>query len=335
MVLKFLLERKKCNFLWYDKLEVNMGNCSKEYSWGIVEKFWKREWEKIKQIDFPRTREFDITDVECSNELRNLRDGVRSNKAQSKTIIKCHPSMRYANRKGCLSPYDYWQLLKEDSELFKKFYENRLRCSDWFNEKQGKNFHYLSEGYVPEFIYGIGLSTSRKAPLVSYFKPSLAKNLILKYLNDFDTIYDPCSGYSGRLIGALCAGKNFVGSDINDVTISESASLYEYIKPLFPKLSCDLFVEDIFKNSGKAPCILTCTPYADIEEWVDSKGNKITSKYDCDAWIDIIMERFDCERYIFVTDGNILKWKPYVVEVLENTSHFGKNNEFVVMVERT
>ena len=37
---------------------------------------------------------------------------------------------------------------------------------------------------------------------------------ILKYLNDFDTIYDPCSGYSGRLIGALCAGKNFVGSDI-------------------------------------------------------------------------------------------------------------------------
>ena len=49
--------------------------------------------------------------------------------------------MKHANRKGCLSPYDYWQKLKTDKELFKTFYENRLRCSDWFNEKQGANFH--------------------------------------------------------------------------------------------------------------------------------------------------------------------------------------------------
>jgi hypothetical protein len=312
-----------------------VANCTKEYSWEIVEKFWKREWEKIKQIDFPRTREFDISDKECNNELKNLRDGVKSNKTQSRTIIKCHPSMKYANRKGCLSPYEYWQLLKEDSELFKTFYENRLRCSDWFNEKNGANFHYLAEGYVPEFIYGIGLSTSRKAPMVSYFKPALAKNILLNWGKDFDTIFDPCSGYSGRLIGTLCSGKNYIGQDLNDITVQESVNLFNYIKPLFSDLTCKLMVKDSLKDNGEYDCMLTCTPYADIEEWQDSIGNKITSKMSCDDWIDKLMENYKCKRYLFVTDGNILKYKPYVVEVLENTSHFGKNNEYVVMVDRT
>lgn len=308
-------------------------NCTKEESWAIVEKFWEREWEKIKQIDFPKTREFEISIKECNNELKNLRDGFKSNKTQSRTIIKCHPSMRYANRKGCLSPYNYWQELKKDSELFKKFYDNRLRCSDWFNEKQGANFHYLAEGYVPEFIYGIGLSTSRKAPMVSYFKPALAKNIIMKYLKEFDTIFDPCSGYSGRLLGALCSGKNYIGFDINDMTITESESLYKFVKPLFPNLSCDLYTLDSLSiASGIYDCLFTCTPYADLEEWQNSKGDKITSKMSCDEWIDRLRERFICKKYVFVTDGNIERYKNYIVEEIENTSHFGKNKEYVVVL---
>ena len=308
-----------------------MTNCTKEYSLELVEKYWEREWNKIQQIDFPKTREYEITDKECCNELKNLRDGTKNNKSNSKTIIKFHTSMRYANRKGCYSPYEYWQLLKKDKELFKKFYENRLRCSDWFNEKQGANFHYLHEGYVPEFIYGIGLSTSRKAPFVSYFKPALAKNLILKYLNEYDTIFDPCCGYSGRLIGSLCASKNFIGIDINDVTINESKQLYQYIKPLF-KNTCNIHVADSLNTQGEFDCMLTCTPYANIEEWIDGQGKKITSKMNCDDWIDKLTQNFKCKKYVFVTDGNIIKYKNYVQEELENTSHFGKNKEYVVVI---
>ena len=309
-----------------------MTNCTKEYAQELVDKYWKREWNKIQKIDFPKTREYEITDKECNNELKNLRDGIKSNKSNSKTIIKFHTSMRYANRKNCYSPYDYWQLLKQDKELFKKFYENRLRCSDWFNEKQGRNFHYLHEGYVPEFIYGIGLSTSRKAPFVSYFKPALAKNLILKHLNNFNTIFDPCSGYSGRLIGSLCAGKNFIGYDINDVTIQESIQLYNYIKPLFSNLTCNLHVKDSLNTEQEFDCMLTCTPYENIEEWINGEGKKITSKMNCDDWIDKLTQNFKCKKYVFVTDGNILKYKNYVQEELENTSHFGKNKEYVVVI---
>ena len=78
--------------------------------------------------------------------------------------------------------------------------------------------------------------------------------------------------------------------------------------------------------------MFTCTPYENIEEWVDSKGNKITSKMNCDDWIDKLTQNFKCKKYVFVTDGNIQKYRNYVVEELENTSHFGKNKEYVVVL---
>ena len=309
-----------------------MTNCSKEYSNKIVEKYWEREWERIKSIDFPKTREYDITDRECSNELSTLRDNVRSNKTASKTIIKFHKSIKYASKGLNNSPYEYWQKLKEDSELFKKFYENRLRCSDWFKEKNGKNFHYLSKGYVPEFIYGIGLTTSRKASMVSYFKPALAKNIILKYLNEFNTIFDPCSGYSGRLIGTLCSGKNYIGQDINDITIKESIELYNYIKPLF-RNTAKLDIIDSINTKGEYDCLFTCTPYGNIETWKSSKGI-IHSDLTCDEWIDKLISNYTCNKYIFVVDNKIEKYKDNIVEELENTSHFGKNKEYIVEIQK-
>ena len=312
-----------------------MANCSKEYSHELVEKYWEREWEKIKQIDFPKTREYEITDKECMNELIRLFNEFKSNKTASKIIIKYHTSMKYANRKGCLSPYDYWQKLKTDKELFKTFYENRLRCSDWFNEKQGANFHYLSEGYVPEFIYGIGLSTSRKAPLVSYFKPFLAKNIIYKYLNEFDTIFDPCSGYSGRMLGAIGCGKNYIGQDLSDLTINESKNIYNtLIKEKVITLTVDLSVKDSLSVDNKDkeyPCLFTCTPYSDIESWNSSTG-LITSKMSCDDWITQLINIYRCKRYVFVVDNTIEKYRNNIVEELENTSHFGKNKEYIVIL---
>lgn len=305
-------------------------NCSKEESWKIVEKYWEREWDKIKQIPFPKTREFEITNKECIREIASLRDSNKSNKTQSKTIVKFHTSIIYANRHGNLSPYSYWQLLKQDKEEFKKFYDNRLRCSDWFNEKNGANFHYLEEGYVPEFIYGIGMSTSRKAPKVSYFKPALAKNIITKYLKEFDTIFDPCSGYSGRLIGSLCAGKNYIGFDINDITINESKQIYNFIKPITLK-NVELSCKDSLKESGEFECMLTCTPYGNIEEWQSSNG-LITSNLSCDDWIDILISNYKCKKYIFVVDDTIHKYKHKIIEELENTSHFGTNKEYIVEI---
>ena len=316
-----------------------MTNCTKEYSWSIVEKYWEREWERIKQVDFPSNREFPITEEQCIKEIKRLaKDDVKSNKTRSDVVLYCHPSRNKANVKGNLSPYEYWQRLKADSELFKKFYENRLRCSDWYNEKQGANRHYLDEGYVPMFIYSIGLTTSRKAGLVSYFKPSFAKNLIRKYLNEYETVFDPCSGFSGRLLGALCAGKNYIGQDINDSVIRESGDVYELIKKALPNSTNtgELFCTDSLTATGKYDCLLTCPPYGSgkdtCEVWENSGGEKIVSDLSCTGWVKAFLTNYDCKKYVFVVDDDGDEtFKNYIKEEVINTSHFGSNKELVLV----
>ena len=316
-----------------------MTNCSKEYSWSIVEKYWEREWERIKQVDFPSNREFPITEEQCIKEIQRLaKDDKKSDKTRSDTVLYCHPSRDRANVRGSCSPYEYWQKLKANPELFKKFYENRLRCSDWFKEKNGANWHFLDEGHVPLFIYSIGLTTSRKAGQVSYFKPAFAKNLIKRYLNEYETIFDPCSGFSGRLIGALCAGKNYIGQDVNDVVIAESQEVYKLIKKALPDNTntCQLSCTDSLVATGTYDCLLTCPPYGmgknTREVWENSKGEKIISDLSCSGWVKAFLTNYDCQKYVFVVDDDgDATFKDYIKEEVVNTSHFGKNREFVLV----
>jgi hypothetical protein len=312
-----------------------MANCTKEYSEELVRKFSQREFEKIQNIEFPAQYENPIEVEKCINELMSLMTSTKSIKTISPTIRKFHTSMVKANREGKLSPYEGWNLMKMSKDVFDKFYENRLRCSDWFKEKKGENMKYLAEGYVPEFIYGIGLTTSGKYPVVTYFKPHLAKYLIEKYLGKYDTIFDPFSGYSGRMIGAVCCGKHYIGRDLCVDSVKESNEIWNFMKPFVERklnkdIICDVAIGDACENTGKYQCLLTCSPYGNIEQWegVPNVG------YSCDKWIDICLKNYDCEKYVFVTDEKIGKYKSYVAENLENTSHWGSNTECVVVITK-
>ena len=300
-------------------------NCTKEEGLQLVKKFAKKEFEKIQDIKFPYPN---VKDSRCVSECKSLLSKQLSNKTSSPIIRKFHPSMHNANRKGCISNYEYWQLVKNDFEEFKKFYYNRLTRSDWFKEKD--NFKYLKIGQVPIDIYYCGLTTSGAAPLPSYFKPMLAKYIVNKYLSKYDTVFDPFSGYSGRMLGVLFNGKNYIGQDINNVTIEESRNIFDFVKPYISTWNtCELKTKDVTKSKGSHDCLFTCSPYGLIEQW----GQNIHD-YSCDKWIDICLDRFDCEKYVFVTDNKISKYREYIKEDILNTSHWGKNSEHIVVIRR-
>ena len=312
-----------------------MANCTKEYAAELVEKFSQREYERIQDIYFPPVQEKPIELEKCVNEILSLVTQTKSIKTISPTIKKFHTSMIKANREGKLSPFDGWNLMKISKPSFDKFYENRLRCSDWFKEKKGANMEHLHNGYVPDFIYGIGLTTSGKYPIVTYFKPHLAKYLCEKYLGSYDTVFDPFSGYSGRMMGVLCSGKNYIGRDLCVESVDESKEIWKFMEPIIKnkmkwEVTCDLGVADACTNSGEYECLLTCSPYGNIEQWqgVKSLG------YSCDKWIDICLKNYDCQKYVFVTDDVIGKYRGYIAEDLENTSHWGSNTEHVIVITK-
>lgn len=218
-----------------------------------------------------------------------------------------HKSIYEANRKGYLSPVNAWL----DKSLIKKSALNRL--------KEVKSC-------TPKDVLR-GFSVAKIAPKVSVFKASLAKKLVKDYLSNCDSVVDPFSGFSGRMLGAAANGKTYVGKDLNEKHTLESNEIISY-KQL---QNCSVTVEDILKkdNIEAYDALFTCPPYEDKENW---NGNADVSKT-CDEWIDICMQKYKCKKYLFVVDDTE-KYKDYIVDIISNKSHFGENKEQILLISK-
>lgn len=222
-----------------------------------------------------------------------------------------HKSIYEATRKNKLSPLDAWQ----DKNIIKKVALNRLK--------------YVGHCKPNDILQGFNVT--RIANKVSVFKPALAESLIKKYLNDYETIYDPFSGFSGRMLGAFNCGKKYFGYDISEKHIDESNKIIDY-KMIHDK--CNVKVQDILTTEPadytglKNTALFTCPPYGGKEHW--NKDNDEIEK-SCDEWIDLCIEKYKVDKYLFVVDKTE-KYKDNIVETIENKSHFGTNKEYIILI---
>ena len=216
-------------------------------------------------------------------------------------ITNFHKSIWHCNVKNKPSPYDAWH----NKDLLQKCIENRFIYKSVLSSQNVLN----------------GFNICKIAPKISIFNPNAAKYLIKKYLDKFQTVFDPFSGFSGRMLGSCALNKKYIGQDINNTTINESLQIKNFLN-----LNADLYNKDIFESNGNYECLFTCPPYNDKENW-----NQEIKNLSCDRWIDVCLNRFKCKKYLFVVD-NTEKYKDNIVEKIENKSHFGQNIEYVIII---
>ena len=214
-----------------------------------------------------------------------------------RSIYDCHVG-------NYVSPVEAWY----DDELLKKVILNRL---------------IYKNNVDPSKILR-GFNISKICPRVSIFNPVLAKYLVMKYLNDFDVVFDPFSGFSGRLLGVSACNKQYVGQDLNQTAVSEANETIKFLNLSQALVKC----KDVLESSGEYPCLLTCPPYGTKEHYANETVFK-----SCDEWIDEILDRFQCSKYVFVVD-NTSKYSKFVTEEIRSTSHFVKLKEKVVVISR-
>ena len=255
-----------------------------------------------RTINFP-WYEYSKYELEDSfRRLSNYEYFKKNGKVGERIIRHFHPSILRSRRAGCISPYDGYM----DDELLMKVIKNR--------------FIYVNKLEPARILEGFNIS--KIAPKVSVFSPSLAKTLVQKYLSSFSTVFDPFSGFSGRMLGTCSLGKKYIGQDINGDIVRESNHIIEFFC-----LEAEVSQKDILESSGEYPCLFTCSPYSNKEIW----GTE-TEFRSCDEWIDECLARFRCSAYLFVVDET-KKYNQFVVEELTNKSHFGKNVEKVVLIQ--
>lgn len=221
-----------------------------------------------------------------------------------------HKSIYEAHRKNKPSPLEAWK----NKDLIYKCALNRLK--------------YMGHCKTSDILQGFNVT--KIAPKVSIFKPELAKRLITQYLNDYSTIVDPFSGFSGRLLGSSNCKKRYIGYDINEKHVRESQEIIDYKHITNAEVSVEDLLTAPVKNYENA-ALFTCPPYGGKEHW--NKDNVEIEKT-CDEWIDLCIEKHKCTRYVFVVDETE-KYKDCIIETLTNTSHFGSNNEYVILIDMT
>ena len=219
----------------------------------------------------------------------------------SSIVRHFHESIWEAHVGKNISPVECWN----NKELLEKTVRNRMIYSS-----------RLSSQSIVD-----GFNVSKIAPKVSVFNPMLAKYLIKTYLNEFSEVFDPFSGFSGRMLGCCALGKKYVGQDINMKHVIESNRIIDYLR-----LNASVKEQDIFIDHGNYECLFTCPPYGLKELWNEHETN-----YTCDMWIAQCITRYDCEKYLFVVDSSE-RYKDYIIDEITNSSHFGNRKEYIVLI---
>lgn len=219
-------------------------------------------------------------------------------------IKQFHRSIWSSRVRNYASPIEAWN----DDGLLKKVIANRL---------------IYKNDVDPSKILA-GFNISKICPRVSIFNPLLARYITLKYLNEFNEVFDPFSGFSGRLLGVASTGKKYIGQDLNELAVNESNEIVRFLN--LP--NADIITKDIEESSGTYECLFTCPPYGKKETYSSETIFKT-----CDDWITDVLTRFDCQRYVFVVDETS-RYQDFIKEEIKSTSHFVNFTEKLIVINK-
>ena len=153
------------------------------------------------------------------------------------------------------------------------------------------------------------------------FSPLVVRFLIEKYLpKNGGIVYDPCSGWGGRLMGSICSSKNiqYIGCDVNS-NIFQNRS-YERIGEFIQEeigrksnykvhqISSTRFneIDDYKTYKGKVDLILTSPPYFNQEQYSTDKEQSYNLFPTYESWINGYMRETFQIGYDLLKKGGVL-----------------------------
>jgi len=159
---------------------------------------------------------------------------------------------------------------------------------------------------------------------LSFFPPRLAKIIFDKYLKNIDnpTIYDPCAGFGGRMLGFISflngrKGK-YVCNEINEETYNELIDLSKELKILNKEIEIEVYNESAVTFSlEKLPdLVFTCFPYFNKENYKD-KLYQSKEEWKTNFLYTIIDKYYKQTICIFIVDDILLEMIKEKYEIKE------------------
>lgn len=105
---------------------------------------------------------------------------------------------------------------------------------------------------------------------ISLFKPSVAKGIYERYSKPGETVYDYSAGWGGRMLGALAAGRKYIG--IDPLTHNSLKKLAEDLGQITNTDIISGQSEEFSLGSNTVDFIFSSPPYYNLEVYCDDES---------------------------------------------------------------
>ena len=232
-----------------------------------------------------------------------------------------HPDFPFADDRP---PCFYNVRVDGSMSSFDAFYNEQIRWKMILNRIQ------YSGGFIDAKQVLNAMNVTRTCKQPSWFSKSLAKRVIQTYCTS-STIVDPFAGWGTRCDAALECNRKYIGSDLNPELVAWHQSHSRNI------VLCDA---NQFKYEDECS-VFICPPYSDPETGrcfedynFDGFDQSAKSMSQCD-WLKVVMNNVpNAREYVMVCKIVDSDFNQCIVETLSNNSHFGTNNEYILVVRK-
>jgi len=252
--------------------EVALGNYSPE-EWSGLDDTAKARWVDqvfaiLRASPFPAPEPSDRSEVQDTlASLRSMEprldenDDIRPRSYIGTRVCKSFFPNRYrASWRGTQTAHQAWY---EDA---------RLRWAIRFQLDHG-------DPVLPHRVLR-AVTMRQRTPTV--FRPAVAKYIYDTYCPAGGTVWDPCAGYGGRLLGAAASGVRYIGTDVEKATVAGNLSLRDLLGSDADVYLCP--AEEFL--APPVDLVFTSPPYFDVERYSGQASQSYKRFSTFEKWLD-------------------------------------------------
>ena len=181
---------------------------------------------------------------------------------------------------------NFWHIENDKGLSFHKSwndYETMNRVREW--GLKGMSNLWLS--WIRRAVF-----LSSGLPNSSFYRPHFAKQIIEMTNKKNGTLFDPCMGWGGRMLGTIAANWNYISCDPNIETYINVNKILDFIIEQNSINFPDVILNNIpaenfnFENQEKVDIVLTSPPYFNLEIYTDSENQSYNKYNNYGAWRD-------------------------------------------------
>ena len=182
-------------------------------------------------------------------------------------------------------------------------YRNESIETKWSRENLIRAFKSLDKPHATVNSYLTEITKAVFRPCVTVYSPIMTKTIIQTL--DCKTVFDPCIGWGGRMLGSVCNSYEeikykYTGCEPNVKTYQKLKELESFIletdknvkkddieiinEPVESVISSPEFENRVFD------CCLTSPPYFDLEIYSDEDSQSINTFSTYESWLDNFIE---------------------------------------------